>query len=208
MTKDEAYNLIQTTQYMGKKRHFNFEKYLMIHIKAHQDLVDNGEPMPESRKVREYLDHINCNEMEASVANVLADVGKSENFIATTNYLSFFACKQMSLSETKNRGRSIGSASHEDRGGRGRGCGPGQGGRGCGSTDSRGKRNHGKLKEESTFIADTVWAKLPPTIQSMIRDQRKSFTPSKRAVSAVNTCRNRVEEDSRYDRDDTKTASE
>jgi hypothetical protein len=35
------------------------------------------------------------------VANVLADEGKSENFIATADYLSFFACKQMSLSETK-----------------------------------------------------------------------------------------------------------
>ena len=127
MTKDEAYNLIRTSQYMGEKRHFNFEKYLTIHIKAHQDLADNGEPMPESRKVREFLDHINCNEMEAGVANVLADEGKSENFIATANYLSFFARKQMSLSETKNRGRSIGSASREDRGGRGRERGPGPG---------------------------------------------------------------------------------
>ena len=96
MTKDEAYNLIRTSQYMGEKRHFNFEKYLTIHIKAHQDRADNREPMPESRKVREFLDHINCNEMEASVANVLADEGKSENFIAAANYLSFFACKQMS----------------------------------------------------------------------------------------------------------------
>ena len=47
--------------------------------------------MPESRKVREFLDHINCNEMEAGKANVLADEVKSENFIATANYLSFFA---------------------------------------------------------------------------------------------------------------------
>jgi hypothetical protein len=86
--------------------------------------------MPKSRKVREFLDHINCNEMEAGVANVLADEGKSENFIAAANYLSFSACKQMSLSETKNRGRSIGSASREDRGGRGRGCGPRLGGQG------------------------------------------------------------------------------
>ena len=118
--------------------HFNFEKYLMIHIKANQDLADNGEPMPKSRKVREFLDHINCNEMEAGVANVLADEGKSENFIAAANYLSFFACKLMSLSEMKNRGRSIGSASCEDRGGRGRGRGPGQGGQGCRSTNGRG----------------------------------------------------------------------
>jgi hypothetical protein len=101
MTKDEAYNLIRTSQYMGEKRHFNFEKYLTIHIKAHQDLADNGEPMLESRKVREFLDHINCNEMEAGVANVLADEGKSENCIATANYHTFFACKQMSLSGTK-----------------------------------------------------------------------------------------------------------
>ena len=70
------------------------------------------------------------------------------------------------------------------------------------------KQNQGKPKVGSTFIADTVWAKLPPTIQSMIRDQRKSFTPSKREVSAVNTGRNCVEEDSHYDGDDTETASE
>jgi hypothetical protein len=164
--------------------------------------------MIKSRKVREFLDHINCNEMEAGVANVLADEGKSGNFIATANYLSFFVCKEMSLSETKNRGRSIGSASCKDRGGRSRVCRPGQGGQGCGSTNGRGKWNHGKPKEGSTFIADTVWAKLPPTIQSMIRDQRKSFTPSKREVSTVNTGRNHVEEDSHYDGDDTETASE
>ena len=42
----------------------------------------------------------------------------------------------------------------------------------------------------------------------MIRDQRKSFTLSKRDVSEVNTGRNRVEEDSHYDGDDTETASE
>ena len=87
--------------------------------------------MPKFRKVREFLDYINCNEMEPGVANVLADEGKSENFIVTANYLSFFARKQMSLSETKNRGRLIGSALREDRGGRGRGCGPGRGGQGC-----------------------------------------------------------------------------
>ena len=138
----------------------------------------------------------------------IADEGKSENFIATANYLSFFARKQTSLNETKNRGRSIGSASCEDRGGRGRGHKPGQGGRERGNTDDRGKRNHGKPKEGSTFIADTVWAKLPPTIQSMIRDQRKSFTLSKREVSAVNTGHTHVEDDSSYDGDDTKTASE
>ena len=114
-----------TSQYMGEKRYFNFEKYLTIHIKAHQDLVDNGELLPESRKVREFLDHINCNEMKAGVANVLADEVKSENFIATANYLSFFVCKQMSHSETKIRGRSIGSVSREDRGGKGRRCRPG-----------------------------------------------------------------------------------
>ena len=76
--------------------------------------------MPESRKVREFLDHINCSEMEACVANVLADEGKTKNFIATANDLSFFARKQMSLSETKSRGRSIGSASRKDRSGRSR----------------------------------------------------------------------------------------
>ena len=80
MTKDAAYNLIWTSQYMDKKCHFNFEKYLTAHIKAHQDLADNGEPMPESRKVREFLDHINCNEMEASVANVLME---TRNFYST-----------------------------------------------------------------------------------------------------------------------------
>ena len=42
----------------------------------------------------------------------------------------------------------------------------------------------------------------------MIREQRKSFTPSKREVSAVNTGGNHVEEDSCDDRDDTETASE
>jgi hypothetical protein len=42
----------------------------------------------------------------------------------------------------------------------------------------------------------------------MIRYQRKSFTPSKREVSAANTGRNRVDEDSHYDGDDTETVSE
>ena len=114
----------------------------------------------------------------------------------------------LSLSETKNRGRSIGSASREDRSGRGRGHGPGQGGRGCRSTGSSDKRNHGKPNEGSTFIANTMWEKLPPIIQSMIRDQRKSFMLSKREVSAVNTGCNSVEEDYCYDGDYTKTASE
>ena len=85
MTKDEAYNLIWTSWYLGKQCHFTFEKIHTINNKACQDLADNGEPMPKSRKVREFLDQTNCNEMEVSVANILADDGKSENFIATAN---------------------------------------------------------------------------------------------------------------------------
>ena len=42
----------------------------------------------------------------------------------------------------------------------------------------------------------------------MIRDQRKSFTLSKREVSAVNTDCYHVDEDSHYDGDDTETASD
>ena len=106
MMKDEAYILIRTSQYMCEKRHFNFEKYLAIHIKAHQDLADNEEPMPKSRKVREFLDHINCNEMEAGVANVLADEGKSENFIATAK-LPFILCLQADDSQWDEKQREI-----------------------------------------------------------------------------------------------------
>jgi hypothetical protein len=42
-------------------------------------------------------------------------------------------------------------------------------------------------KDDSDYIDDTMWSNSHPTIQIMMREQRKRYTLSKREKVAVNT---------------------
>jgi hypothetical protein len=55
--KASAYASIRRAEYKGSKN-FDFELYRRIHTQAHIDLAHYGEPVPETKKVKDFLDGI------------------------------------------------------------------------------------------------------------------------------------------------------
>ena len=48
--KEAAYASIASSQCQGEHHNFSFETYITLHQKAHMELEQNGEPVPESKK--------------------------------------------------------------------------------------------------------------------------------------------------------------
>ena len=55
--KTAAYASIKRTEYKGAKN-FDFDLYKCIHTQAHADLKRYGKPVPEMKKVKDFLDGI------------------------------------------------------------------------------------------------------------------------------------------------------
>ena len=58
-SKQEFYDAISKANYQGPRRNFDLSTYVGIHQQAHQDLLRLGEPVPENKKVRDFLQGIN-----------------------------------------------------------------------------------------------------------------------------------------------------
>ena len=54
-TKGAAYHAIQTCSYAGEKTRFGYEDYVQIHARAHGVIQENREPIPEQKKVTDFL---------------------------------------------------------------------------------------------------------------------------------------------------------
>jgi hypothetical protein len=55
--KTAAYASIKRAEYKGAKN-FDFDLYKRIHTQAHADLKRYGKPVPEMKKVKDFLDGI------------------------------------------------------------------------------------------------------------------------------------------------------
>lgn len=72
--KQECCEAISKASYHGTKRNFDFGSYVAIHQQAHQELVHLGEPIPENKKVRDFLQGImdsQCNNIKLNVLRIL-----------------------------------------------------------------------------------------------------------------------------------------
>jgi hypothetical protein len=145
-SKQECYDSIAKATYQGPKRNFDFSSYVAIHQQAHQDLIRLGEPIPENKKVRDFLHGITDPQCNNIKLNVLSNQEFMTNFAQAINYMasaidmitknSTTSIRQISQSTT---GQS-GNRNNQGRGNRGRGRGRGgRGGRGRG----RGNQNPG-----------------------------------------------------------------
>ena len=53
--KSLAYAKISSARYNGQKRGFTFDTYVQIHPSAHNTLAELNEPVPETKKVTDFL---------------------------------------------------------------------------------------------------------------------------------------------------------
>ena len=87
-SKQECYDAISKANYQGTKRNFNFSTYVAIHQQAHQDLIRLGEPVPENKKVRDFLQGITDPQCSNIKLNILSNPTFMNNFAQTINYMA------------------------------------------------------------------------------------------------------------------------
>ena len=124
--KSSAYKMIQRANYQGPRRNFEFSTYISIHQRAHEHLSRFGEPVPELKKVRDFLDGITDPRCQAIKLAVQANPLYMNSFVETVNYVTG-AIDLLGSQHNPTSARRIGElTTHDNRGGH-RGGGRGRG---------------------------------------------------------------------------------
>jgi hypothetical protein len=139
-SKQECFEAIAKATYQGARRNFDFNAYVTIHQKAHQDLIRLGEPIPENKKVRDFLQGITDPQCNSIKLNVSSNQAFMNSFAQTINYIAnaIDLTKRNSTSSTRQVAQATthGNQNNENTTNRGRGRrdrgGHGHRSRGCG----------------------------------------------------------------------------
>jgi hypothetical protein len=92
--KNKAYLSISSSSYKGHRKTYTFAQYVAIHQAAHNELEDCNEPMPETKKVSDFIRGISDPSLEAGVTCVLSDDKYSSDFEATQQFLGTLVANQ------------------------------------------------------------------------------------------------------------------
>ena len=92
--KNKAYLSISGSAYKGHRKAFSFAQYVAIHQSAHNELEDCGEPLPETKKVSDFIAGIHDPSLEAGITCVLSDEKYSGNFEATQQFMGTLVANQ------------------------------------------------------------------------------------------------------------------
>ncbi len=84
--KTSAYATISNARYSGQKKTFPFARYVEIHQTAHNTLEELGEPVPETKKVTDFLAGISDPRLSNAKDTVLGDAAKLQNFEECQQY--------------------------------------------------------------------------------------------------------------------------
>jgi len=85
--KAAAYAKIASARYSGQKRQFSFDSYVEIHQEAHNTLSDLEEPVPETKKVTDFLAGITDTRLSNAKDLILGDPQKLQDFELCQQYL-------------------------------------------------------------------------------------------------------------------------
>lgn len=86
--KQKAYTALKNLAFTGPRKHWTFSQYVTGHQKAHNELEACAEPVPETKKVTDFLGGIADPSLNAGLANVYGDTAKLQSFEACQQYLS------------------------------------------------------------------------------------------------------------------------
>lgn len=87
-TMQECYQAISKANYQGPRRNYDFSTYVAAHQQAHQDLLHLNEPIPENKKVRDFLAGITDPQCAPIKLNVLSNQTFMNDFLETVNYIT------------------------------------------------------------------------------------------------------------------------
>jgi hypothetical protein len=86
--KQKAYTALKNLAFTGPRKHWTFSQFVTGHQKAHNELEACGEPVPETKKVTDFLGGIADPSLNAGLANVYGDTNRLQSFEACQQYLS------------------------------------------------------------------------------------------------------------------------
>ena len=179
--KGAANGSLGNAAYWGKNKHFTFENYVTLNQKAHSELARLLEPVPENKKVRDFLEGISDSKLEQAKLYVLGSPAHLSDFTLTANYISQVAD---TVSQYQGPGRQVSALEKTDRprgGTRQQG-----GGRGGGRGRVRGRGSGRGSGGSTNDVPFSEWKKLSEEEQQKIREKREVKTArseSKRADS-------------------------
>jgi hypothetical protein len=199
---EEAYSALERIHYEGERKGFTFEKFVEKHNEAFLELSRYGEPVLESKKVRDFLSRINAPELAAAKQQVRATPALLGNFQEAANFIALsvtplkVASREIGAVDAKigttikadwqstmspmtqsigyARGRARGRARGLNRDGFARGRGRGRG---------RGPTTYSRVS--TNYYTPAEWAKLSPSQRSHVLDARGT----KRNISALDVDR-------------------
>jgi hypothetical protein len=116
--KAKAYGSISGARYRSDRRNFNFAHYVQIHQDGHNELLELEEPVPEMKKVQDFLTGILDPKLQVGKDIILATPQYLQDFEECQQYLSTLVSN--STAQAKNN-RAVGSGTHGDKDDDGRG---------------------------------------------------------------------------------------
>jgi hypothetical protein len=87
-TKQECYQAFAKANYQGPRRNYDFSTYVAAHQQAHQDLLHLEEPIPENKKVWDFLAGITDPQCASIKLSVLSNQPFLNNFLQADNYIA------------------------------------------------------------------------------------------------------------------------
>lgn len=190
--KNKAYASIASSNYRGIRKQFTFAQYVAIHQAAHNKLDDCNEPIPETKKVSDFLAGIADSSLEAGITCVLSEECYQDSFEATQQFLGTLVANQMIHRQAKRGGGDERNVSSADGGGK-----------------AHAKSSKGKKKLEARFYPADEWKQLTSEERSKVLELKKQQgykakdkKGSKRKASSTESNKDKEEEPAETDGDE------
>ncbi len=106
--KASAYAKISSARYSGQKRAFTFDNYVEAHQDAHNTLEGLNEPVPETKKVTDFLAGITDPRLANTKDLILGDPQKLKNFELCQQYLKTLVYNKTTQEKHERQISSIG----------------------------------------------------------------------------------------------------
>ena len=153
--KNDAYASIASSTYRGIRKQFAFAQYVAIHQSAHNEHDDCNEPIPETKKVSDFLAGISDSSLEAGITCVLSEDRYQESFEVTQQFLGTLVANQMIHRQAKRGGGEERNASSAEKGGK-----------------PQGKSKSGK-KLEARYYSAEEWKQLTSEERTKVIELKK-----------------------------------
>ena len=106
--KAASYKLIRDATFTGRAHSYSLDKYIAVHQKAHNELLSLNEPVPETKKVSDFLAGITGDILQTSKEVIAGSPSKHSSFEACQQYLkTVYTARKLTGSQSGNGARSI-----------------------------------------------------------------------------------------------------